>query len=314
MRVVFAGTPEFAAVAFEALLMVPELSPVAVLTQPDRPAGRGLKLMPSAVKQRALAAGIPIQQPPSLREEAVQQALAALEPDILVVAAYGLILPQAVLDIPRFGCLNIHASLLPRWRGAAPIQRAILAGDRETGVAIMLMEAGLDTGPVLAERRTEIGSRETAGSLHDRLARLGAEALIEVLQAYAAGRPPAAQPQPADGVSYAHKITAEETRIDWTQNVIQIDRQIRAFDPTPGAWTTWRGETLKIWAAEPSPGFAPSEAVPGTVLQAERDVLLLATGCKQPLAIHALQRAGSRKLTTEAWLAGAKIGVGEKFQ
>ncbi len=312
MRIVFAGTPAFAAVALDALLTVPELRPVAVLTQPDRPSGRGLKLMPSPVKQRALAAGLPILQPASLREASAQAALAALSPDVMVVAAYGLILPQAVLDIPRFGCLNIHASLLPRWRGAAPIQRAILAGDAETGVAIMQMEAGLDTGPVLAERRTPIGPRETTGSLHDRLAPMGAEVLIDVLQALAAGQPPAARPQPETGVTYAAKITAEEARIDWAQPVEVIDRQIRAFDPTPGAWTTWQGEKLKIWAAEPAQESQRPASEPGTVLKAERGCLLLATGT-EPLAIHALQRAGGRRLDTVAWLAGMPLRPGERF-
>ncbi|MGL5003447.1 MAG: methionyl-tRNA formyltransferase, partial [Casimicrobium sp.] len=229
MRVVFAGTPEFAAKALIAQLNG-AIDVVAVYTQPDRPAGRGMKLTPSAVKTAALAHSIPVFQPATLKAPDAQTELAALKPDVMVVAAYGLILPQAVLDIPRLGCLNIHASLLPRWRGAAPIQRAILAGDTESGVCIMRMEAGLDTGAVLLEKRTTISAADTAGSLHDRLAALGAEAIVEVLRRLAQGDSPVEVPQPAEGVTYASKITTDEAQIDWRIDATQIDRVVRAFN------------------------------------------------------------------------------------
>jgi len=318
MRVVFAGTPEFAAVALKALLDAgPDagFSVVAAYTQPDRPAGRGMKLTPSAVKQLALARGVPVLQPPTLRTPEAQAELAALAPDLMVVAAYGLILPQAVLDIPRksggYGCLNIHASLLPRWRGAAPIHRAILAGDARTGVAIMQMEAGLDTGPVLLETFTSIGPRETTGQLHDRIAQLGAEAIVHVLTQLARGKELAAAPQPALGITYAHKITPEEAEVDWTASAVTIDRQIRAFNPAPGAWTTWRGEKLKLWASELVPVPSCLGSAPGTVMAAEGEHLLVSCEASV-LAITEIQRPGGKRMPVSAWLAGsARPGVGE---
>lgn len=306
MRVVFAGTPEFAAVALRALLAAPReagLEVVAVYTQPDRPAGRGMKLTASAVKQVALAQGIAVLQPATLRTPEAQAALAALAPDVMLVAAYGLILPQAVLDIPRLGCLNIHASLLPRWRGAAPIHRAILAGDIESGVAIMQMEAGLDTGPVLAERRTAIGARETTGELHDRIAVLGASAALDVLQRLARGEVLAAVAQPAEGVTYAHKVSPDEAEIDWSASAVEIDRKIRAFNPVPGAWTSWRGEKLKLWASELVAVPACLGGEPGTVLAAAATPLLVSCA-NSVLAITEVQRAGGRRMPVSAWFTG----------
>jgi methionyl-tRNA formyltransferase len=274
LAIVFAGTPEFSVPALEALLGSKHRV-VAVYTQPDRPAGRGRQIAMSAVKQAALRHSIPVEQPATLRDAAAIERLATHGADVMVVVAYGLLLPQAVLDIPRFGCLNIHASLLPRWRGAAPIQRAILAGDAETGVTIMQMEAGLDTGPSLLERRTAIGDRETASTLHDRLATLGAGALLEALESISAGtaRP---QAQPSDGVTYAHKIRKEEASIDWSQPAVAIDRQVRAFNAWPVAETRWNGQQLRVWEAMPLSSL--SEAAPGTVISAQPAGIDVATG------------------------------------
>ena len=316
MKIVFAGTPEFAAVALKALLEKGTdggLSVVGAYTQPDRPSGRGLKLHASAVKTLAVAHGIPVFQPSTLKTADAQAQLAALGADVMVVAAYGLILPQLVLDIPRkvagYGCLNIHASLLPRWRGAAPIHRAILAGDGETGVAIMQMEAGLDTGPVLLESVAVIGERETTGQLHDRLAALGADALINVLTRLRRGEVIAARAQtPTDqrGVTYAHKVSTEEAEIDWSCSAVEIDRKIRAFNPSPGAWTTWRGEKLKLRASHISGGARIPSCVgaeSGRVLTAEGEHLLVACGLSS-LAITEIQRPGGKRMSASAWLAG----------
>ncbi len=312
LRIVFAGTPEFARVALARLVAEPRFRPIAAYTQPDRPAGRGMKLTASPVKQLALARGIAVRQPERLRDPTEQQALAALAPDVMVVAAYGLILPQAVLDIPRHGCLNIHASLLPRWRGAAPIHRAILAGDTETGVCIMQMEAGLDTGPVLAEARTPIGPEDTTGRLHDRLAALGAEALITVLDAIARGAPLPPRPQPAEGVTYAQKISPEEARIDWSRSAELIERMTRAFDPAPGAWTTWRGEKLKVWRAAVGTGerSRADPSTPGTVLALGPEGVTVAAGVGC-LRLSEVQRPGGRRMAAVAWLAGSGPTVGE---
>ena len=248
MKIAFAGTPEFAARALGALIAGGHETAL-VLTQPDRPAGRGQKLQPSPVKVLALAHGIPVDQPPTLREAVARASLAAAAPDVLVVAAYGLILPQEVLDIPRLGCLNIHASLLPRWRGAAPIQRAIEAGDAETGITIMRMDAGLDTGPMLLRAAVPIGPAETGGTLHDRLADVGARLVVEALDRLA-DLP--AMPQPAEGVTYAKKIGKAEGLLDWGRPAAELERRIRAFDPFPGC-STGSGETqVKIWAARAS--------------------------------------------------------------
>jgi methionyl-tRNA formyltransferase len=274
LAIVFAGTPDFSVPALEALL-TSEHRVLAVYTQPDRPAGRGQQVTMSAVKQAALRRGLPVEQPATLRDADAVAHLAAYSPDVMIVVAYGLLLPQAVLEVPRLGCLNIHASLLPRWRGAAPIQRAILAGDAETGVAIMQMEAGLDTGPVLLERRTGIGDRETAATLHDRLAALGGKALLETLEIVASGsaRP---QPQPASGATYASKIHKEEALIDWTRSARDLDRQVRAFTPWPVAESLWNGRQLRIWEAMPLPTTA--SAAPGTVIAAQPSGIDVATG------------------------------------
>ena len=276
-----------------------------------------MKLTASAVKQLALARDIPVFQPPTLKTLEAQTELAALDADVMVVAAYGLILPQAVLDIPKkaggYGCLNIHASLLPRWRGAAPIHRAILAGDANTGVAIMQMEAGLDTGPVLLETFTAIGQRETAGQLHDRLATLGAEAIVHVLTQLARGHDLAASAQSSQGITYAHKITPDDAQIDWSGSAVEIDRKIRAFNPVPGAWTTWRGEKLKVWASAlvSVPSCVGSE--PGVVLAAEGEHLLVGCG-SSVLAINEIQRPGGKRMLVSAWLAGGgHPAVGERL-
>lgn len=320
MKIVFAGTPEFAAVALGLFIARgPDagFQVVAVYTQPDRPAGRGMKLQASAVKTLALAHGLPVLQPSSFKTPEALAELAAFEPDLLLVAAYGLILPQAVLDIPRkvagFGCLNIHASLLPRWRGAAPIHRAILAGDNQSGVAIMQMEAGLDTGPVLLETHTAIGARETTGQLHDRLAALGAEAAVHVLTQLARGRELASAAQSSQGVTYAHKIGPDEAQVDWSQSAVEIDRQIRAFNPSPGAWTTWRGEKLKLWAAQLAATTDELSADPGAVLDATSERLLLSCG-SSVLAITEIQRPGGKRMSVAAWLTGSDHPtVGERL-
>lgn len=281
LKVAFAGTPEFAAVALDALI-ASEHEVVVVLTQPDRPAGRGRKLAPSAVKQRALAAGIPVQQPLSLRDEAAQAELASIGADVLVVAAYGLILPQAVLDMPAMGCLNIHGSLLPRWRGAAPIHRAILAGDAQTGICIMQMDAGLDTGDVLLERRLDIGENETAAQLHDRLAALGASALLESLAAHCRGELQAVV-QPEEGITYAEKLSKAEARLDFSLPAREIHRRIRAFNPWPVAEASLRGERVRVWLSRPVPEAdidlpALTDIAPGTVLDVLPDALRVRTG------------------------------------
>ncbi|TAG02043.1 MAG: methionyl-tRNA formyltransferase [Betaproteobacteria bacterium] len=317
MRVVFAGTPEFAAFALKAIAEA-GFDVVAVYTQPDRPAGRGMKLTASAVKVAAASRSIPVLQPVSLKPAEAQAQLAALKPDVMVVAAYGLILPQAVLDIPTYGCINIHASLLPRWRGAAPIHRAVEAGDAETGVCIMQMEAGLDTGPVLSTRHTEISALDTTGSVHDRLAALGATAVVEVLRAIASGHAPTPQIQPSEGVTYAHKISSDEARIDWRQPADAIDRKIRAFNPAPGAWTMWRGEKLKVWAAtvvtsdESSIPPQPDDRAIGRVQIDESGRTLIRCG-SQSLALSEVQRAGSKRMSAVAWRAGSQWGTAERF-
>ena len=310
MKIIFAGTPDFAATALKALLDAgPDagFTVVAAYTQPDRPAGRGMKLTASAVKALALARGIPVLQPATLKTPEAQAEMAALNADVMVVAAYGLILPQAVLDIPRkvagFGCLNIHASLLPRWRGAAPIHRAILAGDKQSGVAIMHMEAGLDTGPVLLETYTAIGARETTGQLHDRLAQLGAEAIVHVLTRLASGYALDSAAQSALGVTYAHKVTPDEAQINWRLSAVDIDRQIRAFNPSPGAWTMWRGEKLKLWAAEPVPVPSCLGTSAGVVMAAQGERLLVSCEASV-LAVTEIQRAGGKRMSAAAWLAG----------
>ncbi len=289
-RVVFAGTPDFAATHLQALLDA-GLAPVAVYTQPDRPAGRGKKLTPSPVKALALNAGLAVEQPSSLKDSASQARLAAIEADVMVVVAYGLILPQAVLDLPQFGCINVHASLLPRWRGAAPIQRAIEAGDVESGVTLMQMDAGLDTGDMLATVHTPISSRMTGGELHDLLADIGPPALVALLQNLPASLKRAI-PQDDKKACYAAKIDKAEAALDWSKEAIQLDRQIRAFNPFPTSWTTLDGQRLKIWAAEPQP---PLGGAPGEILSADERGLLVACGVGA-LRITRLQLAGGKAL------------------
>jgi methionyl-tRNA formyltransferase len=275
LRIVFAGTPDFSVPSLEAC-RASGAEVVAVYTQPDRPAGRGRKLTPGPVKQAALAAGLPVEQPASLKSADARAALAAYAPDLLVVIAYGLILPRAVLAMPRLGGWNVHASLLPRWRGAAPIQRAILAGDSETGVALMQMEAGLDTGPVLLEARTPIHPGETGGSLHDRLAVLGAQVLAEGLRRTLAGEVLAATPQAAVGATYAHKLDKTEARLDFAQPAIVLERKVRAFNPWPVAEGGIAGEHVRIWAAHALP--RSHDAPAGSLLAVGREGITLACG------------------------------------
>jgi methionyl-tRNA formyltransferase len=297
--VVFAGTPEFAVPCLDACRAVAGIELIAVYTQPDRPAGRGRQLAAGAVKHAALSAGLAVEQPESLKTAAVQQHLRELAPDLLVVVAYGLILPRTVLAIPRLGCWNVHASLLPRWRGAAPIQRALLAGDAETGVCLMRMEPGLDTGPVLLTRRTPIAADDTGGRLHDRLAALGAIVLGEGLARIARGEVLAARPQLEIGVTYAHKLDKAEAMLDFAEPAAALARKVRAFDPWPVAEAVLAGERLRVWAALALPGRA--DAVPGTLLGASRDGLDLATG-SGILRITRIQRAGGRPLPVADFL------------
>ncbi|HBU29693.1 MAG: methionyl-tRNA formyltransferase [Thiobacillus sp. GWE1_62_9] len=301
MRIIFAGTPPFAAAALDALADAGH-DIVLVLTQPDRPAGRGMRLAPSAVKQAALARGLPVYQPASLKTPEVQAELRAADADVMVVAAYGLILPQAVLDLPRYGCLNIHASLLPRWRGAAPIQRAILAGDMETGITIMQMDVGLDTGAMLAKTVVPIGDSDTAASLHDVLAAAGAAAIVAALANYATLVPVA---QDDSQATYAAKLSKEEARLDWSQPADALARAVRAYNPVPGAWTLLDGTPLKIWAAQAVAG----SGVPGTVLHADAEQLVVACG-RDALALLEVQPAGSKRMAAAAWLAGRSLAAG----
>jgi methionyl-tRNA formyltransferase len=301
-RIVFAGTPEFSVPALDALHAAGH-EIAAVYTQPDRPAGRGRTLTASPVKQRALELGLPVEQPASLKDAAAVARLNEHAPDLMVVVAYGLILPQAVLDVPRLGCLNIHASLLPRWRGAAPIQRAILAGDTLTGVTIMKMDAGLDTGPMLLERPVAIGADETAGHLHDRLSAVGAEAIVAAIDSWLAGRiTPVAQP--VEGATYAAKIRKEEAAIDWTQPAVAIARQVRAFNPWPVAETRWQGQQLRIWEARALE--AASTVTPGEVVEAGSGRLAVATGAGR-LLLERLQLAGRGVLTAAEFLNANKL-------
>ncbi|MBO9875260.1 MULTISPECIES: methionyl-tRNA formyltransferase [Xanthomonas] len=297
MKLVFAGTPDFAVPSLRAAAQRHEV--VAVYTQPDRPAGRGRGLTPSPVKLEAVARGIPVLQPQTLRAPETLQALRALQPDLIVVVAYGLILPKAVLAIPTHGCWNVHASLLPRWRGAAPIQRAIEAGDSETGVCLMQMEAGLDTGPVLLSQRTPIGADETGGQLHDRLAALGAQVLADGLGLLRAGLRPVAQPQPEAGVTYAHKLDKAQARLDWQQPAAQLARQVRAFDPWPVAEAVLAGERVRVHGAI-ALDLAHGQP-PGTVLTASKHGIDIACG-QGALRLRVLQRDGGKAITAADYL------------
>lgn len=290
MRIVFAGTPEFAAEHLKALLDSP-YEIVAVYTQPDRPAGRGQKLMPSAVKALAVAHGIPVLQPQTLRNAEAQAELAALQPDLMVVVAYGLILPQAVLDIPRLGCINSHASLLPRWRGAAPIQRAVEAGDTESGVTVMRMEAGLDTGPMLLKVTTPISAEDTGGSLHDRLAQMGPPAVVQAIAGLADGSLQGEMQNDALA-TYAHKLNKDEARLDWCRPAVELERLIRAFNPWPVCHSTLDGESVKVLAAN----VAAGKGEPGEILSASKDGLVVACG-DQALSLTRLQLPGGKALS-----------------
>lgn len=298
MRIVFAGTPEFAAVSLEALLAARH-DVTLVLTRTDRPAGRGRKLRPSAVKQIAARRGLSLLQPATLKDPAVLRAVEASRPEATVVAAYGLIFPPALLRLAPRGCVNVHASLLPRWRGAAPIQRALLAGDAITGISIMQMDEGLDTGPVLLQESVAILPEDTAATLHDRLAALGARLVVRAL-----AEGPSPRPQDERSATYAARITHEEAEIDWRKPAAEIERQVRAFNPAPGAQTRLDGTTLKIWHARSEPG--PSRA-PGSVCAADAGGLVVACG-DGVLRIIELQRAGGRRMSAGAFLAGFRLG------
>jgi len=309
LRVAFAGTPEFALPALEALLKSHTV--VGVLTQPDRPSGRGRRLSASPVKTLAEARHLPLLQPASLREEAPRAQLAALEPEILVVVAYGLLLPPAVLELPRHGCLNIHASLLPRWRGAAPVQRAILAGDSVTGVTIMQMDEGLDTGPILFKRQIDIGADDTGGSLRAALATLGAAALLEALDGLAAGTLKA-QPQPHEGITYAAKIDKSEACIDWSRDAASIERQVRAFDPWPIAETLLDGERLRIHSAANVTVKDVKSAEIGAIVSVRDGIMLIQCG-QGLLGVRKVQKPGGRVLAVSEFahsqrLAGRRLG------
>lgn len=306
MRLVFAGTPAFAAVALDALLGAGH-EIASVLTRPDRPAGRGLKMTASEVKRLAQKHAIPVYQPATLRDDNALRRLAEIKADAMIVAAYGLILPPPVISLFAAGCINIHASLLPRWRGAAPIQRALLAGDAETGISIMAMDEGLDTGPVYLSESLEIRPRDTAGSLHDRLAALGANCIVTALRRISAGllQP---QPQRDDGVSYAQKIAKEEANIDWTRSAVEIDRQVRAFNPFPGAVTRIAGDPIKIWSATP---VMAGRGIAGEVLDADSEGIFVSCG-SGTLRLDELQRAGAKRMNAAEFLRGHALPSGTK--
>ncbi|MGC7405267.1 methionyl-tRNA formyltransferase [Pandoraea pneumonica] len=317
LRIVFAGTPEFAQTALAAIDAAG--FPVElVLTQPDRPAGRGMKLQASPVKRYAEAHGMPVAQPPSLRRNgkypeaaaaAIEQ-LRALAPDVMVVAAYGLILPQEVLDLPRYGCLNIHGSLLPRWRGAAPIHRAIEAGDAETGITIMQMDAGLDTGAMILREAEPIAPDDTTATLHDRMAALGGKLIVDALRQLARDGKLPAEPQPEAGVTYAEKIAKQEAALDWRRPAEALARQVRAFDPFPGALGTLHGTAVKLWRASAVAGKAG--ATPGTVLEVSANAVVVACG-EGALSVTECQKPGGKRLPVREFLAGFAIAPGDTF-
>jgi methionyl-tRNA formyltransferase len=311
LRIVFMGTAELSCASLQALLDSPEFQVLAVVTRPDRPKGRELRLQPSPVKELASHAKLPVLQPEKARSEEFIQELRTLGPELVVVAAYGQILPKGILDLPQFGCLNVHTSLLPRYRGAAPIQWAILNGDAETGVTIMKMDVGLDTGDILAQDRTPIHPEDTSTTLHDRLARMGAEALVRVIPQYVAGEV-SPWPQPAAGVSYAPKIAKHDGRIEWSQPARAIWNRVRGLVPWPGAFTCLpdspQPHLLKIWQAEVVEHSGP----PGVILQADKNGLVV--GCGQgALRILILQREGGRRLKTQEFLAGHPLRPGQKL-
>ncbi len=305
MRLIFAGTPEFAATALKALIAAGHEIPL-VLTQPDRPAGRGMKLKASPVKDVALAHGLPVAQPENLKTEAARQPIREAAADVMVVAAYGLILPEPVLALPRLGCVNIHASLLPRWRGAAPIHRAIEAGDSETGITLMQMDAGLDTGAMLTRDSLPILASDTTGSLHDKLAELGARAIVDLLPRL---ETMTGEKQDDSLATYAKKIGKDDARLDWKRPALELDRRIRAYNPFPGAHGQFGGETIKFWQARP----VADQGQPGTVLAAGREGLRIACG-DGALDILEAQKPGGKRLPIAAFLGGATIKAGDRFE
>lgn len=307
MRLIFAGTPEFAASALAALLE-DKHDVTLVLTQPDRPAGRGMKLTPSPVKQLALQDGLTVLQPASLKDAAIQAQLAAAHADVMIVAAYGLLLPPAVLSIPRYGCLNIHASLLPRWRGAAPIQRAILAGDQESGITIMQMDRGLDTGAMLLREALPITEQDTAQTLHDRLATLGAACIVRALQQLERGAL-RGEPQDEARATYAAKLSKTEGVLDWSRSAAELSRAVRAYNPFPVAQARFRGETWRVWQARVE--SAPA-GMPGAILRADKEGILVACG-EGALLLQEIQKAGGKRLAAAVFLAGNPVRAGERF-
>jgi methionyl-tRNA formyltransferase len=306
MRLIFAGTPPFAASALAALHAAGH-DIALVLTQPDRPAGRGQKLKPSAVAETAIAMGLTVQKPATLRDEAIQQTLRTVNADVMVVVAYGLLLPRAVLDIPKHGCLNIHGSLLPRWRGAAPVQRAIEAGDSETGIDIMQMDEGLDTGPVLLERRVDIAPDETTATLFAKLTDVAASAIVDALATFNELTP---RHQRSEGISYAKKIEKSEARIDWSQPADIVERRIRAFDPFPGCEAMLGGQSLKIWRADLMKN--DSKAAPGQVIAATHEQLIVACG-QGALALRTVQKPGGKRVSIGEFLRATPILSGAQF-
>ncbi len=306
MKIIFAGTPQFAASALAELMREHQI--IAVLTQPDRLSGRGMQLTASPVKQLALQQGLPVLQPASLKNEEVQQTIVQLDADLMVVAAYGLILPKAVLQIPRHGCLNIHASLLPRWRGAAPIQRAILAGDAETGITIMQMDEGLDTGDMLLKKTCAIAPEDTAQTLHDKLASLGARAIVEALKKMEQGKL-IPEKQEAQEASYAAKLTKREAQLDWNQDAAELERAVRAYFPFPVANTTFGETPIKIFRAHTSEG---GKTIPGTVIAMDKRGIHVACG-KGVLVLEMLQKPGGKALPVAQFIQGFPIQVGDRF-
>jgi len=298
LRIIFAGTPDFAIPALQRLLSH-GFRPLAVLTQPDRPAGRGRRLQASPVKQAAKAVNIPVYQPTSLSGLDAAEQISALQPDLLIVVAYGLILPPSILNVPTHGCWNIHASLLPRWRGAAPVQRAIEAGDSETGICIMQMDEGLDTGPVLHRVTLPIDKNETGGSLHDKLAKAGSDALLFCIEALSRGVPPEPVKQAGQGLSYARKLLKAEAQISWQEPAQQLERRVRAFNPWPVVWCTINGERTRIWRATHEK--LDHDKAPGTVLIANKAGIEIATG-KQILRLVELQSPGGKRISTAEYL------------
>lgn len=308
MKIIFAGTPDFAAAALNAIHQA-GFQVDMVLTQPDRPKGRGMQLAQSPVKQTALALNLPIMQPEKLRNNPEALAtLSALQADVMVVAAYGLILPETVLNLPKHGCLNIHASLLPRWRGAAPIQRAIEAGDKETGICIMQMDMGLDTGAIISEHRYPIRDTDTAQEVHDALMQLGAKAIIEDLQRLAYSGSLKSQAQPENGVTYAQKLNKEEAKIQWQENAEIVARKIRAFNPIPVAWTEHQGKPMKIWSAK----MVKQQGKPGEILALDNNGIIVACG-QNAICITELQPSGKKRMTVAAFLSGHAIRIGDTF-